>query len=1285
MPEEETECEATNLNHLPKAMIILDRHMSQLWHRDKKVHQQRFDQSLDPTLSFRTTTARFRQRLDDHVPPNPLWLRTGFLVLTLLLFGALVSALLLLLFLSRKEDGLALLTTNHFSWTYGPTAVLIFIVAIWRQIDFHCKALTPWSELRQGNAQASKSILLDYISPLQVVSFYTALRNKHIAVVASISGFFCLKLITLASTGLLFPATASLPSQAINLTVQTSFNGSLYDSSTNPALFDPSLAYTAYAVMVKGLPYPEGTTENMVYNTVALPQNVSSRNASITVHVEALIPQFQCQSAPVTINLQPANVTDFHPEDRIVLQFPECSLRNSGVGTPAYALNPHVSVCPQRQLSPLVQQIDCFNQSSSNDTDNWQLLTMADFRYQQTLANSTSLTLGDAASASSWSTSVEQVTGIACKAGYSLEQIQVVYDLSHNPPSILTNRLGRKCNNSLGGFSGPDLGLLTTSALKAASDMFGNLKDNDAALEYPNTLFKIMAAISGGSYESLLNETTMTGAAEKVFNQVAIQSVAKYLVGGNGPSLMGSLVENRQRLHVNEIALWSMLSGCFAMGAITILLLFKRPKGVSEYHLDHGTTTALLLAHSNDFGNLLRQLGQAKPEEEFRPLRFSADLQQCPGQDSVPVISVSESGPSESQNSDKDKVATSAPMEWWSPLTIKRWVLGVTLSLPILAIGLLEMLQQLSDRNQGFVAVSNLSDTVVTIYTRIVPGLVMLLIATLINSLDFNIVLLAPFNALWSADPKHTRRGIPGSILGLPAPFATWKACQNRFVAASLSGPAALIGSILSVVVSGLYTIENVPLAQTLPLNRSDQFNTSWTTSAVADNSAAVASSLTESLGLDYPKFTYNEIALATITPISSNEDLGLDAMLLIQVPALRADLECTALTPRTLNVSAAYNPRIETANAFMSATVPLPASCMFGGSDGNSSTIDFSYTFTLPGNASLVGRLLDLHVGPFDPVSASSSDEISPTTQPDNPPGCPSLAFIYGHADANDASHTNITALSCYQYMDELHANVSFTWPELAIMTSHPLIVDESSSKRILSGPNEETAFPFRLQLHMDDEFASFNQTLKNTTTTAGGSLSLDNFFQGVLFGQQPLDPALLAGDEADRSRVFEGIRGFYRRYMAQAISSNMRVPLAVGDKQTLPTALLPSGTVTGTLCSARVEPRVMQNPTAKLVLQIQLSIMLVLASLAIHFSKLHNILPFNPCCICGVAALFAWSRMSDPDDPLGREIMHGGCREVHDCRWRFRLGWWDITIAAEGHPTRWYGIDAVKASEDG
>src|ERR1700743_3837966 len=131
---------------------------------------------------------------------NPTWLCWPFLLGTAFSFLALVGALVLLLYLARRDDGLLLHTTNHFSWTYGPTAVLTIFVALWRQIDYFCKALTPWQEVRQGYADPRKSVLLDYKSKLQVVSLYTAAKNGHMAVVMTILGFIILKLVTLAST-----------------------------------------------------------------------------------------------------------------------------------------------------------------------------------------------------------------------------------------------------------------------------------------------------------------------------------------------------------------------------------------------------------------------------------------------------------------------------------------------------------------------------------------------------------------------------------------------------------------------------------------------------------------------------------------------------------------------------------------------------------------------------------------------------------------------------------------------------------------------------------------------------------------------------------------------------------------------------------------------------------------------------------------------------------------------------------------------------------------------------
>lgn len=148
----------------------------------------------------------------------------------------------------------------------------------------------------------------------------------------------------------------------------------------------------------------------------------------------------------------------------------------------------------------------------------------------------------------------------------------------------------------------------------------------------------------------------------------------------------------------------------------------------------------------------------------------------------------------------------------------------------------------------------------------------------------------------------------------------------------------------------------------------------------------------------------------------------------------------------------------------------------------------------------------------------------------------------------------------------------------------------------------------------------------------------------------------------------------------MAQAISGNMRVPLASAGSEN-------ASEFVGTLVNAQLQPRVVQSNTAKTILQVLLGLIFVLAALAVYLTKLHEILPFNPCCIAGTAALFARSRMCDPDDPLGRKIMGNDGQGLNGGRWRFKLGWWDVDGSEEEgrSPYKWYGIDAVKMVEDG
>jgi hypothetical protein len=126
---------------------------------------------------------------------RPFWLRELVLAAFILAYALLLAALLVLWYYAKDDNGFKVArSTKHEAWTYAPTAVLVIVVALWRQVDYHCKALMPWAELRKGPVTASQSLLLDYTSPDQFRAFLKASRNGHWAVLASIAAFAILKL-----------------------------------------------------------------------------------------------------------------------------------------------------------------------------------------------------------------------------------------------------------------------------------------------------------------------------------------------------------------------------------------------------------------------------------------------------------------------------------------------------------------------------------------------------------------------------------------------------------------------------------------------------------------------------------------------------------------------------------------------------------------------------------------------------------------------------------------------------------------------------------------------------------------------------------------------------------------------------------------------------------------------------------------------------------------------------------------------------------------------------------
>lgn len=77
----------------------------------------------------------------------PIWLSKIVLICFLLLFAALLTALLLVWYANNQRNGFYVAaSTSPYTWTYGPTAVLVILISLWRRLDYHSKTLTPWQE-----------------------------------------------------------------------------------------------------------------------------------------------------------------------------------------------------------------------------------------------------------------------------------------------------------------------------------------------------------------------------------------------------------------------------------------------------------------------------------------------------------------------------------------------------------------------------------------------------------------------------------------------------------------------------------------------------------------------------------------------------------------------------------------------------------------------------------------------------------------------------------------------------------------------------------------------------------------------------------------------------------------------------------------------------------------------------------------------------------------------------------------------------------------------------------
>jgi hypothetical protein len=668
------------------------------------------------------------------------------------------------------------------------------------------------------------------------------------------------------------------------------------------------------------------------------------------------------------------------------------------------------------------------------------------------------------------------------------------------------------------------------------------------------------------------------------------------------------------RLHVNRIPAIVVAVNLLACSLMITILIFFRPVDVVPGNPNSIGGLARIISfgrnmHLFDHANfkvLLDHLETYKFRSTF------SGVVDANAQTTCFSITASQRGEKHGVSAGAEILKPAKRTKRWRPLTLRSEVRALAVILCAATIGILEVLQTLSNRSDGFVEVLDGSNG--RLWTSVFPAIYLTGIALLFSSMFFNYSLLTPYQALKVGKGATADRSVQTEYLGSMPLFTLWPAIRQRHYATAVSSVAAVLGAFLTIVVSALYSVETVNRRTAVEVERLDNFNASWPIYG-SDNSAAQVVQFITWNNLTEPQWTYDDlvfpsISLSTSTQASDWEELS------IIIPARRAVLECLPTRPLD-NVARKQSETYNGISYNNSTYIYTSVSNECVAESGEQLPLFQVASTSFAPYGGLVKQLLFLGNG----TSAQLMDPNAKYPNVNDGPlaSCPSLSFIFGSLPAAymridntsttspqnfTAAETQITHLACAQRIQELDVHVQFLLPSLTINLSNPPRLNESSVRYIGNVYQFPVAYPLQ----------SAPGILSHNSTFTSSARELGFFFATIVHGKYGIPAAELTGD-ANIPRLTSAVSKMYGRYMAQAISRKMRTPI-------------PSSEEAKARFSASLEQpasRLRQHAGPKLALQLLLGGMMLCGLLSWAAMPTAGILPHDPCSIAGTAWLIA------------------------------------------------------------
>lgn len=1066
---------------------------------------------------------------------------------------------------------------------------------------------------------------------------------------------------------------------------------------------------TIYGISRRDLPYPKGTSQNLSIENF-VPLETPLEDFSWSADVEGISTQLECED----VHLLNTTRVIGRPWDSILAPFyvtnvttPTCNLTDVLVGE-GLSHDP-TTIDVSQQYQGWWGNYTCNDGLASDAYPPGERPMKPGFDDHRFLATTSLVQWTTSLPRDTW---IEKFTMIICKASYSIDKYSVTMQ-QNTGDTWKTTKLDKLPNTSrkISGLEDADLVPLLKN-ISSLTHLTSNssLVDPDSGpsevtiKRRTDTFFDLMVQIlEAPGLEALQSQGKLREVAPKAFEGVMTQFFAQNLEQHAAETIFGSISYSEPRLQAKRLTVALMVTFLGLVAGVSIVLAFICPHDAVSRDPSTIGAKASFMASSPSLRNQLIETGLIAGDEKKSPLRNDHYYSSISSDEGLQSFSIVKSGtsngaglasPSEPAGSNGKwwrpfwffnfaSVLPHAPSSkvWWRPRAAHLWLVGIATILPLMLIAILQTIQHASDIHNGFMDAPDTKNNR-QVLTHYIPAAVLLCVALLHSSLQFAATLFAPF-ILLKRGPNPASRSISMSLVGKLPLHTLLISARQRLLAPSLSLLAVIVGSFLSIVASGLYTFQDVPLSQIVEFQSADYFDFGKTNLYSNDSLAGTTASLIRSEDLPYPQWTHYDLIFPKFRSATSDSsytrDVSLHSTLRITIPALRPKLECMTVPPANV-----YSTGIGGTNYFSSNSISINYQaniswpCVLYGNTASSSSQTLSMVLSVPidGETKMIGA----STTPSWSIQNGESDlkDVTMTA------GCPTLFLSFGTASAqrenatanldesNVSQNASINFFLCYQLIEEVDTEVTFELPGMAISaTESPRPLEHTA--RYLNFTSEAYRGPI-----YGARLDTLWNNLPDDTSTA--TYYVSPFLKNLVHGKEGRPLEAFLGD-AGAAKLIRAANELYATYMVQAFNENARVDgqLSSAARDAQQNVWGAADSYAGNMTRADRQ-RIKQDSAVKWALQGMLAFMAI-SAIAVYVLNRDTkaLLPNCPCSIAGTMSLLAGSEMASRNLlPAGNEWN----KQVEDdaiwAGWLFSLGWWGPK------ERRRYGIDVGRADAE-